>query len=160
MSEDYWDGALWVFHADIVNDVTNSGPHTYSIVPGAGNEMELLYGTFLNGDTSNRTFQAVIDDGANSLGTFVGDPGGITLNLGESHGFPVAEARLAAGTGTAAGQRFIIAGTMRLRFILQAVSVNQDSALGFVCRIRGGLPTVTLTSPTDAAETVNTNQVF
>lgn len=160
MSENYWEGGLWVYHADIVNDGSNSGNHTYSIAQAAGDEMEVLYGIFLNGDTSNRTLQALIDDGANTLAALLGDIGGFTLNAGASQGFPVADPRASAGGGSSGGIRYIVAGAMRLRFVLGSVAVSQDSALGIVCRIRGAIPTVTLTSPADAVETVNTNRVF
>ena len=42
--------ATWVYHADVTNDGTNSGNHLYVVQPGAGNEMELLYGSLANDD--------------------------------------------------------------------------------------------------------------
>lgn len=155
----YWDGALWVYHADITNNGSNSGNHTYAVVPGAGNEMEVLYGLILNGDASNRTAGVLIKDGAggNIISRILSS---FTLNAGISHAYPVADERSATGAGINAGARIIIGGTIELSATFASIAVSQDTAFAIVCRIRGGLPTVTLTSPTDAVEVVNTNQVF
>lgn len=160
MSEDYWDGALWVYHADIVNDGSNSGNHIYLMTVGAGNELEVLYGSILNGDASNRVAFVRIDDGAELIAPLLGDLEGITLNSGQSHGFPYAPAEASGGAAAGAGARYLMAGAMRLRAQVTAIAVSQDSAFGIACRIRGEIPTVVLTSPTDAVETVNTNRVF
>lgn len=153
MSEDYWDGANWVFEADITNDGSNSGNHVYTITVGAGNELEILYGNILNGDTSARTASAVIDDGSTTTAFMES----LSLGAGAQAGFPHANA---AGTIETGPTRFIVAGTMRIVVTVASVATSQDTALAIACRIRGGIPTVVLTSPTDAVEVVNTNRVF
>lgn len=150
-TEGYWEGALWVYHADIVNNGANSGNQVYSIVPGVGNELEVLYGTVFNGDAAGRSTTVIIDDGTNNLSLMVSE----TLGSAASRDFPSSNTSRGA-----AGQRYILAGTMRLITTVASVAVSQDSRLGLCCRIRGDLPTVTLTSPTGATETVNRNQVF
>lgn len=156
MSEHFWEGAVWVYHADIVNDGSNSGNHIYSIVPGGGNEMEILYGQLVNGDTSARVATIMIDDGANQITRFLA----LTLGAGGVHGFPISNVVTAAGAGSGPYVRLIVAGSMRLRANVDAIAVSENTGLAIACRIRGGIPTVTLTSPTDAVETVNMNQVF
>lgn len=153
----YWDGGTWVYHADITNDGSNSGNHTYSVVPGAGNELEVLYGRILNGDAAARTSQVLVKDvvGGEILARIVNR----SLGAGLDHSFP-AVSEAVDSAKLSAGARIIIAGLMELQAVIAAVAVSQDSAFGVVCRIRGGVPTVTLTSPTDAVEVVNRDQVF
>ncbi len=154
MTENYWEGATWVYHADIVNDGSNSGNHVYTVVPGVGNELEVLFGSVLNGDTASRTVQF-------SWNTAIS--GGEVL---EFYGLSLG-AGLRMALFPSDGQadqpimgRHILSGGMSLSISVSAVAVNQDSALGFVGRLRGSIPMVTLTSPTDAVETVNITQVF
>ncbi len=160
MSEDYWEGAIWVFQARILNDGSNAGDHVYAVSPGVGNELEVLYGNIINSDSgSARNASIDIDDGSNLL-TRV-----LTLST------PVANADVsffsAPGNASSGNSlvgitsgKIMIAGGMRLVATVFALAVNQDSFFAIACRIRGGLPTVTFTSPTDATETVNPNQVF
>ncbi len=147
-------GNVWVYHADIVNDNTNSGNHIYSVVPGDGNAMEILYGSLLNGDTSTRTGNVWIQDaaGGNQITRLLNE----TLGAGALRSFPT------IGIGDAVeaqGGRFFVYGNMALRGEVLAVATDQDSAFALAALVRGALPTVTLTSPTSAVETVNTNAV-
>lgn len=155
---EYWEGATWVYHATVTNDGTNSGTHEYDVIPGAGNELEILYGLVFNGDTSARTIVARIQDadGGNFLAFIV--PSGSIAAAGRIS-FPVNDPH-AANSAANAGARFLLSGTMSLNAQVQSIAVNQDSEFGIACRIRGGLPSVVFTSPTGATETVNTNQVF
>lgn len=159
---EYWDGALWIYHATITNDGSNSGIHEYDLVPGVGNELEVLYGRLNNGDASNRVVHGYVKDadGGNILASVIGDDSGTNLNAARALSFPFAQAEDSSnGQAFAAGVRFFLAGAMSLNLTLAAIAVSQDTSLGLVCRIRGGVPTVILTSPTDAVEVVNTNQV-
>lgn len=161
MSEDWWDGALWVYIATITNNGANSGAHVYNMVPGAGNEVELLYGHILNGDTSARVCKVnMTDDEANALAALLDDLAGISLTGGVTNSFPMGgDVPAAAGSG-AGPTRFMVAGTMALNIQAAAVGTSQDTRVAIVCRIRGGVPTVTLTSPTGATEAVVKNQVY
>lgn len=157
--EQYWDGALYVFQADIVNNGANSGNHIYAVTSGVGSEMELLYGNVFNGDGSNRTITGVIqDDGGEDLGFPI--PSGHTLNAGNNYSFPATDAPAATHTAFSAGVRPIFGGGMLLRVQVSSIAVSQDTEFALVLRIRGAIPTVTMTSPTGATETINTNKVM
>ncbi len=147
-------GNLWVYHADIVNDASNSGDHRYSVVPGDGEAMEILYGGILNGDSSSRTGNVWIRDAltGNDLTRLMNE----TLGAAAFRSFPT----VGAGDSVEAqGGRFLVYGNMALVGEVLAVAVSQDSAFALAALVRGALPTVTLVSPTDATETVNTNAV-
>lgn len=157
MSEDYWEGATWVYYANITNDGSNSGSHIYVVVPGAGNEMEVLYGEVDNDDTSTRSvFGTIEDDSGNLLYRII--PDAMAATAGTAISFPVTD-EVGADAG-GASRRLFVSGTMALRFTVGAVAVSQDTAFAIVCRIRGSVPTVTLISPTNAVEVVDTNRVF
>ncbi len=157
MSEDYWDGALWVYQADITNDAMDIAAQSYTVVPGAGNEMEILYGELFNGDTSSRVADVTIDDGANELGRLLA----LTANAASRHGFSLLFTQTAAGGPASAGPRYIIAGTTRLVANVASVAVSQDTAFGLVCWIRGGVPTVTEAATAGVPViSINTEQVF
>ncbi len=156
----------WVYIADITNDGSNSGNHIYEVTPGAGNEMKILYGYLYNGDSSSRVGNVRIHDvsgqGSTSnlsdqLADFV--PIATTLGAGQRGSFPTNDE---FGDNTAAVMHtpFRIAGDMTIWARLASVAINQDSQFSIVCRIRGGIPAVVLTSPTDAVEVVHRNQVF
>ncbi len=155
MTGEYWDGALWVYHADITNGGGGAGDHVYTIVPGAGNELELLYGRVINQDTTARTVTIVIDDGSNDLVRIMT----LALSGGAAAGFPTAEVQATTGNSTSL-VRYIISGTMRLVVAIAAVALSQDTVLGLVCRIRGGLPTVTEVGASTPTININTEQVF
>ena len=152
--EGYWDGATWVYEATLINGGT-SGSIVALIVPGAGNEMELLYGTITNQDTSTRASVVIIesDDGAN-LGLFLNSD---NVGAGGTAMFPNTNATIARLPG---GQRNLISGEMQLRVQLTSVAASQDFRVAVVCRIRGGVPTVTATVTSGGSETVRTEKVF
>ncbi len=156
MSEEYWDGALWVYQADITSDAMDAGDHIYTVVPGAGNELEVLYGSLFNGDTSSRAANIQANDGTNLIkhlgneslgaGTFLP-----IFSVGPSN---TADTILAMG-------RLILAGTLQLVAQVSAVAVNQDTAFALVCRIRGAIPTVTeAMSAGTPVVSINREQVF
>lgn len=153
--DEYWGGRTWTYAADVTNDVTNSGTHEYDTVPGAGNEMEVLYGLLKNDDTSARTGFARIRDTTEAFELGRVTPS-FSITAGQHLPFPVVDE---AGSAGASRGRWIITGTMQLNVELLSVAVSQDSAFHLVARIRGGLPTVTITSPTGATETVSLNAV-
>ncbi len=140
MSEDYWDGATWVYQTDITSDAMDAANHTYIIVPGAGNEIEILYGYLFNGDISARAGSVRIDDGGNRLGSLIDDAN--NLAAGARRYFPVA-ANDSDDKPSGPSGRIFLSGTMRVFARVDAVSVTEDSAFSIVCRIRGGIPTVT-----------------
>ena len=157
MSEDYWEGRTWVYHADILNDETNSGTHSYEVSPGRGNELEVLYGRLLNLDSTARTVNANVDDDAgNQIGHMI--PTNFSLTQAQRIGFPVIDE--ANSNAAVNSNRWFLSGAMTLQVEIASIAVSQDTVFSISCRIRGGLPTVTLTSPTGATETVNRNQVY
>lgn len=155
MSEDYWDGALWIYQADITNGAGGAGDQTYTLTVGTGNELEVLYGEVFNGDTSARVVTVIIDDGTNQITQILN----LTAGAGARVAFPVSTTQ-GDSAGVAAGARLIVAGTMRIVVRVAAVALSQDSALGLACRIRGGVPSVVEAGASTPTININTEQVF
>lgn len=156
MNEDYWEGGTWIFSAKITNDGSNSGTHEYDCTLAAGDEMEVLYGSIHNLDSSTRTALGLVEDtDDNEIGIFLTSN---AISAGFSNSFPQVHAP--GDSRSFAAKRFILSGTMNLHMQLASVAVSQDSRFAVVCRLRGDPPTVTLTSPTNATELIETNQVL
>lgn len=155
--EQFWDGATWVYDAIITNDGVNSGTHIYDVSPGVGNELEILYGQLRNLDTVGRIIDIFIEDDVPNALVYM-SPSSFSLTQSQRMPFPVTDEALANSAGQA--RRWLLSGGMNLSCVAASIAVSQDTRFSICCRIRGGLPTVTLTSPTDATETVNINQVF
>lgn len=155
--KEYWAGRLWVYQADITNGAGGAGNHSYTVIPGAGCEMEVLYGELFNGDVSNRTGSIVMEDNStNRLVSILAT----TINAAARQSFPTAIVQASAGSGAAAGPRFILAGAMRLVATVAAVTLSENTALGLVCRVRGGVPSVAEAGASTPTINVNTEQVF
>ncbi len=157
MSEDYWDGATWVYHSIVANDDQGASTITWLIVPGAGNEMEILYGQLANLDTAGRAVSIAIETDA--AGEELTRLVVVTLNAGAAVSFPAANVQ-AAGGSAAAPTRFILSGNMRLIATVASVALSQDAEFGLVCRIRGGVPTVTEAGGGTIVISELTEQVF
>ncbi|MFQ5810612.1 MAG: hypothetical protein ACE5JM_13430 [Armatimonadota bacterium] len=149
MTEAYWEGVIWTYFQTITNDGTNSGNHNWVIEGAAGEEFEVLYGHLFNGDASARTVSAQIRDISNNILSYL-LPNGASVAAGAARAFPTS---MSSADDDAVGHgRLIVAGTMDLNFTINSVAVSQDTRLGLVLRLRAGLPTVTVTSPTGATE--------
>ena len=138
-NEGYWEGANWVYHTRIANEAGQGASDiTWLIVPGEGNELELLYGDNFNGDTVGRVLFGIIetDTAGERVSTFIAGP---TIGPAGHRGFPFAD----TDNATSAGARIFVAGAQRILITVEAVADGEDAALGLVCRIRGGVPTVT-----------------
>ncbi len=158
MSEDYWDGATWVYHSIVTNQASaGDGSISWTVIPGAGNEMVVLYGRIVNLDITGRlvTLDIETDIGGETLGRLIT----ITPNAASAVGFPVMNVQAAAGSGSAPA-RYILSGTTRLVATVVNVTNGQDAEFGIVCRIRGGVPTVTEAGVGSFAITELTEQVF
>lgn len=153
----YWDGALWIYQADITNDGINSGNHIYELIPGDGNELQILYGAIFNGDGVARNAQLDIlsGSGGETIFEMMENP---AIAASGYETFPKNSTVTESNAPT--GGRVIIAGNMGFKAQLASVATSNDSAFSIGCRIRGGVPSVTLTSPTDAVEVVNISQVY
>ncbi len=151
MSEDYWDGALWVYNAQILRDGSTSGTDIIEITPGDGNEMELLYGQVTHNEGTGRQARITIE---NSLS----DDDRLThLADAAINNTYILFPRDAAGVGYT---RLIIAGEQVLKLTIESLAINITSKYSVVCRIRGGIPTVAVTKPADSTLTTNTNKVM
>jgi len=153
--EGYWDGALFVYQADITNGA-GSGVHSYTVSVSEGSEYELLYGEFFNGDTVGVVLTVAIDDGANELSELMS----VTADAASRHSFPHSDVAAAAGTHLSSGARILLAGGMRLIASSASVAASQDTAFGLVCRIRGDVPTVVEVGASTPTINVNTEAVF
>jgi|SRR5213594_2834439 len=168
-THDVWPaGATWVFQGTVLEDAT-AGTHvcTLTVTPGAGNELQLLYGRIDVGATATaQTASVRIDDGTNSL-THIMNPGvnsGTTAS--EAYVFPQAStgntaALLATNIDFSAVFNFLISGTMRLILQVATAAVSVTQTFAVVCRIKGALPTATLADSVGVPVlTTNTNAVF
>ncbi len=141
MSEGYWAGALWVYHSTITGQAgQGAGAITWLIIPGAGNEMEVLYGEVINGDTVARIINVDIetDQAGERLARLINT----SVSANEWIDFPTTDEN-ASSSVAQAGPRWIVSGTMRFLVTVIDVAQAQDAALGIVARIRGSLPMVT-----------------
>lgn len=157
--EDYWHGATWCYHATITNDGSNSGNHVYVVVPGVGNEMEILYGEITQGDAAGRVAFVRIDAGAGTsvMGRLIRSA---TIGAGLIRSYPNGGGGSADDDSIGAGARLIVSGAMRIVAQVAAIAVSENTAFALVARVRNGPGTVTLTSPTDAVEVVQTDGMF
>lgn len=148
--------AVWHYRATIVNDGANSGSHTYDISPGAGNVGILLGGQFLNGDAAGRTCQVFArDTDDNRFRSLLPNT---TVAAGARREFPTSEATGDNNPATG-GSPVMIAGTESVFVSVLAVAVSQDSEMSVQFLVSAGPPSVTLTSPTGATETVTEDRI-
>ena len=147
-------GSLWEYQADITNGAGGAGDHSYTVTPGVGNELWILYGEVLNGDTATRTVTMAIDTGADQLYDFSNE----ALGAGVRAPFP--------GRGASTVPRhhnanyYMLAGAMRFIVTIAAVALSQNTALGLVARIKGGAPTVAEAGASTPTININTEQVI
>ncbi len=160
MSEDYWDGALFIYHADILNGAGGSGTTSYTVVPGAGNELEILYGHIFNGDTVGRGSKVEISSGANFLASLLDDQTGIALDPGAAQSYPHSDEVAAGGGSTVGGVRLFLAGTMDLEGAILAVGSSDDTRFAMVARLRGGMPIITEAGISTPTININVEGVF
>ena len=121
--------------------------------------MEILYGYIFNGDTSARVSVVRIQDSAGSLNLGFLTDRNISVTAGEVLGFPTSIAGTSYNDQPSLPGRAIVSGVSQLHAQVGSVAVSQDSVFTITARIRGGVPTVTLTSPAGATETVDLNVV-
>ncbi len=157
MSEDYWDGAMWAYEADITNGAGGAGENSYLISPGAGNEMEIFNGVFFNGDSSPRIMTILMEGPSAEKLAMLLD---LQVNAGTEHPLNTVDEAAQGDTFTSSGARMPIGGTMRLAMRVAAVAASQDTAFGCFARIRGGLPIVTEAGISTPTININLEQVF
>ncbi len=160
-------GATWVFQGTVAEDAT-AGTHVCSltVTPGAGNEMQVLYGSIIVGATATpQTATAVIDDGTNRLMDFFNPVHASAATSGAVYPFPQtvgnSVATNATASNSATGTGPIVSGTMRLVLTVSTTAVSVTQTFAVVCRIYGVPPTATLADTVGTPTlTTNTNQVF
>ena len=156
MSEEYWEGGTWVYQSNIVNGAGGGGTVSAEVVPGGGNELEILYGRLTNGDSSYRTATIRIEDDADN---FLATVATHSLSAGHALTWPVTDEHNTNNMYSGA-TRLILSGDMVLHMELASVAASQDGFFGLTCRVRGGVPTVTEVGNSTPTITVNTERVF
>ena len=165
LKDDYFDGAIWAYHAKRTNEAGQGASDiTFTVTPGAGNELEVGYGSLFNGDTVSRAGRVEIDLGSattNQIADLIGT-GGAAQNItsGRFASFPTSDGFAAGGVGLTPGFRFPLAGTMRLAALLQSVADGQDADFSLVARITGSLPDVVEAGAGAAVVSNKVEQVF
>lgn len=152
----YWDGALWIYQADVTNGAGGAGVQSYTVTTVAGSEMELLYGEFFNGDTLGVVLTVTIDDGTNELIELMS----LTADAASRHSFPHSDTPAVGGTHLSSGSRIFLGGGMRIVGSTASVAASQDTAFALVCRIRGAVPTVVEAGASTPTINVNVERVF
>ncbi len=160
MSEDYWEGALYIYDADITNGAGGAGANSYNLTPGVGNEMEILSIRFLNGDVAGRVLTVEIRDDDNNV--IIEIFPGVSLGAGATIMFPhiSSDANIAARSAWPNKTRAFLAGEMNVNLSLAAVAASQNTECSIVGRIRGGIPTATEVGASTPTINVNKEQVF
>ncbi len=150
--EAYWAGSLWAYQADVTNGAGGAGVQSYTLSVAVGDELEVLYGEFFNGDTLGVVIGVTIDDGTNEFAELLS----VTADAASRHSFPHSDVAAVSGTHLSSGSRIMLGGGMRLVALTASVAASQDSAFALVCRIRGGVPTVVEVGA--STPTININQ--
>jgi len=149
-------GRTYVFQGTVGEDAT-AGTHVTSltVTPGAGNDITLVYGKVLNGNTAtSQTMEAYIDDGTNALSAFINiaDTAALVERV-----FP---SSIAAATNTnnrnVLVSPVVISGTMRLILKVTTTAVSVTQTFAAVLRVFGDSPTFTL-ADTVGTPTLTTN---
>ena len=145
------DGAEWVLQGTIVTDGTNAGNAIVRIDVGKGNVVEVLHGKMKHTDGSSRAVTVIKRDPSdNEVARFMSN----SFANGEQN-FPQEGT---TGVETAPNDR-IVSGDEDIEMKVASMSISSIFTFSISLWIWGGVPTVTLTSPTGATETTNTKQV-
>jgi len=162
---DSWPaGATWVFQGSVAEDAT-AGTHvcTLTVTPGAGNEMQVLYGRILEGNTATAQLPiARITDGTNLLADFINGIVDTSANIGRSFPSLVAPANNANQfVGTVMQSNLMVSGTQVLLLQVSTAAVSVTQTFAVVARIKGEKPTAVLNDTIGTStNTVNTNHTF
>ena len=156
MNKNYWEGRTWVYQSDITNGAGGGGNASVTVVPGAGNELEILYGSIFNGDTTSRGCRGYITDDDSNILTYILNG---TIGAGDYLMFPNT-LDLADNVANTMTTRHILSGTMELVLVVLSLGAADDAAFGLVCRLRGGMPTVTEAGAATPTININKEQVF
>lgn len=156
-TEEYWEGRLFLYHGEITNGAGGGGNISWVIIPGRGNELELLYGHLQNGDTAGRTGSINIE--TDTSGELVTRPlTSSSFAAGARRFFPVAEP--SADNTTAGPARWIISGIQRISVTMGAVAASENAVFSFAARLRGGMPGITEAGNSTPTIAINVEQVF
>lgn len=148
---EYGSGGLFIYFATIVNGAGGAGDHTYIVTAGVGNELEILGGVILNGDTSSRTVTVKTDTGVADENVDGSLPEGTALGAGTRMGLYRGDASVNAPQ---AFGRMVLSGSLRLVVRVAAVTASENSAFGFIARLRGGIPTIAETGASTPTITI------
>lgn len=152
----------FVAQGTVAEDAT-AGTHLCSLTvsPGAGNEMQLLYGKFVAGAGAANLCNIVIRDavGGNTLTSLI--PDGLSLASGAAVSFPGTGA-IAAGQNAGAASPFIVSGLMAFVMTVSTATVSLTHTFSACFRIRDVPPTTVALADTVGTPTLtlNTNRVF
>lgn len=153
-----WPGGLtYVFQGTIAEDAT-AGTHvcTLTITPGVGNEMQVLYGEILDGNTAtSQSIIVSIDDGTNEVFRYISDS---STTAQQRFCFPWNPTAASARGST---DKALVSGAMRLILQVQTAAVSVTQTFAVVCRIHGAKPTAVLADTVGTPVlTTNTDAVF
>ncbi len=149
--------ATWLYHATVKNDGITLGNHEYDVTCGVGSRFEFGWGTLSNRDLSNAhnwfvIIQDALDcDQVGTMATFTSITAGVRGVFPDRLSYAAA-VRDQMGYG---GTPLEISGGTFLHAEIQSLPINEDTEFSMNVRVRGAKPTVAITSPAGADETVN-----
>lgn len=162
MTQHVWPaGDLFVYRATVINGGGGGGDCSVILVPGAGNEFELYYGTISHNDATASDVDVHLRDEDGNVQSFLYDVDAVVQNAVCQ--FPPAPG--SAGTaGNAAdapaATRFLLAGTMDLYIAALAIDAAEGITVTIVGRVRGGMPTVTEAGNSTPTITITTERLY
>lgn len=161
MTEEFWEGATFVYRSTIINGAGGGGDCSVLLVPGQGNEFELMYGTIAHNDATASNIDVHIRDEDNNIQAYLYDVDAVTQN--SVCQFPTAPQAAATGGNAAdspAATRFVISGTMNLFMAAIAIDASEGTTNTIVGRYRGDLPTITETGNSTPTITITTERSY
>lgn len=152
MSEEYWEGALFIYQSDIVNGAGGGGNISVVISPGVGNEMEVLMAEILNGDSSSRVLAGrTRNEDADKLRSIFS----VNTAAGGNQAWPHGRTDQIGGPG-----KLILSGDMDLFLLAESVAASQNASFSMEARLRGGVPTITESGNSTPTITINSERVL
>lgn len=145
---------VWHYRATIVNDAGTSGTHSYVASPGAGSVVILLGGQLLNGDTVSRNAQVTLRDTDNETLRRILPT--VSVAAAARRDFPTTES---TADGGASANGIIVSGTEDFLVSIISLAASENTELSLQGLVYGASPTVTITSPANAVETVTEDRI-
>ncbi len=156
MSDGYWDGATFLYVADITNGGGGAGTQSYTLTAPGGTEFEVMYVKVSNDEAScaRLVTVAITGDGGEAGPRLIG----ASTAAGTFRVWP------AVGTNDDNGflgfARVVISGGMALTITIVDVTLSEDTAVFVGLRIRSGVPGILEVGASTPVINIDVEKVF